>query len=176
MKLNSDTINGENLIGTTYQNLVEAEVEFTKNQYEVVDVNFINTLGIQNKNNETIQETEGQNRLNDSISQTIDYEDARMTRYRINYQDGTTLTNSNTWLLIANYYTTDLTITVSKEISSIDFISEDENTIYTTIYPVLEVGKTYKISQDVYIAPKQSLEQVYYNTDEVYYNNDKILR
>ena len=29
MKLNSDTINGENL-GSTYQNLVEAGVEFTK--------------------------------------------------------------------------------------------------------------------------------------------------
>ena len=174
MRLNSNTINGENLVGSTYQNLVEAGVEFTKNQYEVVDVNFINTLGIQNKNNEIVQEIEGQNRLNDSISKTTDYEDARMTRYRINYQDGTTLTNSNIWYPIANYFTTDLTITVSKEISSIEFISEDEQTIYTTIYPVLEVGKTYKISQDVFLKEKGSPQPVYYNTDEVYYGSDEV--
>ena len=174
MKLNSDTINGENLIGSTYENIVEAEVEFTKNQYETVDVNFINTLGIQNKNNETIQEVEGQNRLNDSISKTTDYEDARMTKYRINYADETNEVNSNIWYPIANYFTTDLTITVSKEISNIDFISEDEQTTYTTIYPVLEVGKTYKISQDVFLKEKGSPQPVYYNTDEVYYGNDEV--
>lgn len=174
MNLNSDTINGENLIGSTYQNLVEAGVEFTKNQYEVVDVNFINTLGIQNKNNETIQEIEGQNRLNDSISLTTDYEDARMTKYRINYEDETTSVNSCLWYPVNNFFRTILSITPNKEISSIDFISEDENTVYTTIYPVLEVGKDYKISQDVYIAPKGTPEQVYYNTDEVYYNSDEI--
>lgn len=174
MKLNSDTINGENLLGTTYENLVEAGVEFTKNQYETVDVNFINTIGIQNKNNETIQEVEGQNRLNDSISQTTDYEDARMTKYRINYADETNEVNSNIWYPIANYFTTDLTISVSKEISSIEFLSEDEQTTYTTIYPVLEVGKTYKISQDVFLKEKGLPQQVYYNTDEVYYGSDEV--
>lgn len=174
MKLNSDTINGENLLGTTYENLVEAGVEFTKNQYETVDVNFINTIGIQNKNNETIQEIEGQNRLNDSISQTTDYSDAKMTKYRINYADETNEVNSNTWYPIANYFTTDLTITVSKEISSIEFLSEDEQTTYTTIYPVLEIGKTYKISQDVFLKEKGLPQQVYYNTDEVYYGSDEV--
>lgn len=173
-ELNNINITSENLIGSTYQNIVEAVTEFTKNQYEVVDVNFINTIGIQNKNNETIQEVEGQNRLNDSISQTTDYEDARMTRYRINYEDGTTLTNSNVWYPIANYFTTDLLITPTKEISSIDFISEDEQTTYTTIYPVLEVGKTYKISQDVFLKEKGSPQPVYYNTDEVYYGSDEV--
>lgn len=174
MKLNSNTINGENLVGNTYENLVEAGVEFTKNQYETVDVNFINTIGIQNKNNETIQEIEGQNRLNDSISQTTDYEDARMTKYRINYADETNEVNSNIWYPIANYFTTDLTITVSKEISSIEFLSEDEQTTYTTIYPSLEVGKTYKISQDVFLKEKGLPQQVYYNTDEVYYGSDEV--
>jgi hypothetical protein len=174
MKLNSDTINGENLLGTTYENLVEAGVEFTKNQYETVDVNFINTIGIQNKNNETIQEVEGQNRLNDSVSKTTDYKDARMTKYRINYADETNEVNSNVWYPIANYFTTDLNITVSKEISSIEFISEDEQTTYTTIYPVLEIGKTYKISQDVFLKEKGSPQKVYYNTDEVYYGSDEV--
>lgn len=174
MKLNSDTINGENLLGTTYENLVEAGVEFTKNQYEVVDINFINTIGIQNKNDETIQEVEGQNRLNDSISQTTDYSDARMTKYRINYEDETSAISSNIWYPVSNFYRTDLSITVSKAISSIDFLSEDENTVYTTIYPELEVGKDYTISQDVYISPKMNVERVYYNTDKVYYNSEDI--
>jgi hypothetical protein len=174
MKLNSDTINGENLVGTTYQNLVESNISFTKNQYEAVDINFINTIGIQNKNNETIQEVEGQNRLNDSISQTTDYSDARMTKYRINYEDETTSISSNIWYPVNNFYRTDLSILVNKEISSIEFISEDENTIYTTIYPVLEVGKDYTISQDVYIAPKGTPEQLYYNDDEIIFNNEEI--
>lgn len=174
MDLNNITINGENLIGNTYQNLVEANVTFTKNQYEVVDVNFINTIGIQNKNNETIQEIEGQNRLNNSISQATDYSSAKMTKYRINYADETTSINSCTWYLRTNYYNTLLSISVSKEISSIDFISQDENTVYTTIYPELEIGKTYKISQDVYIAPKILSEKLYYNTDEIYYNTDEV--
>jgi hypothetical protein len=174
MKLNSDTINAENLIGSTYQNLVEAGVEFTKNQYEVVDVNFINTLEIQNKNNETIQEVEGQNRLNDSVSRTTDYENAKMTRYRINYADDTTSINVNIWNKEKNFFRTTLSISVNKEIKSIDFISEDTQTNYTTIYPVLEVGKNYKIMQDVYIAPKEMPQLLYYNTDELYYNTDEI--
>ena len=174
MNLNNISITNEDLIGSTYQNLVEANVEFTKNQYETVDVNFINTLNIYNKNNETITETEGSIRLNDSISQTIDYSNARMTKYRINYEDETTSINSNIWYPVTNFYRTNLSISVSKAISSIDFISEDEQTTYTTIYPVLEVGKDYIIRQDVYIAPKGTPEQVYYNTDEVYYNTEEI--
>ena len=173
-ELNNLSIESENLVGSTYENLVEAGVEFTKNQYEVVDINFINTLNIQNKNNETIQEIDGQNRLNNSISSTADYSNAKMTKIRINFKNNTSVTKNIQWYKRGNYYNTVFTLGYILNIKNVEIISEDEQTTYMTIDREFPNGHQYIVSQDVYIAPKLPAQQVYYNTDEVYYNTDEV--
>ena len=174
LELNNLSIESENLVGSTYENLVEAGVEFTKNQYEIVDINFINTLNIQNKNNETIQEIDGQNRLNNSISSTADYLNAKMTKIRINFKNNTSVTKNIQWYKRGNYYNTVFTLGYILNIKNVEIISEDEQTTYMTIDREFPNGHQYIVSQDVYIAPKLPAQQVYYNTDEVYYNTDEV--
>ena len=94
----------------------------------------------------------GATRLNDSISEEKDYDDSKMTKYRINYSDNTTYVGIlGSEKIDTKKYELSLFVNVDKAITSIDFISEDENTIYNTITPTLEIGKAYKLSVDVYI-------------------------
>jgi len=126
----------------------------TKNIYEELIINFINKISIVNEVDEDkpIYYTNGATRLNDSVSNTKDYSNSKMTKYRISYSDNTsdiealTITPINDYKSEVSFY-----LTASKEIKSIDFISEDENTIYNTINPTLEIGKFYYIKIDVSI-------------------------
>ena len=154
--LNDTTIAKNNLIGQTNMELVNNTTEITKNIYEKVDLNFSNTLIIRNDNDENneILNPIGSARLNDSISQTIDYFDAQATKLKINYADGTklitVLSSSQISMLNETKAKYIFVVFVQKEISNIQIISFDENTVYQTINDLdLAIGKTYNITQDV---------------------------
>lgn len=174
--LNDKIIEKENLLSETNSILISNNQTITKNIYETLNINFINTLQIRNDNDDAnpIFNPVGASRLNNSISNLIDYENAKMSKYRINYSDNTNRIINNIWAPIGNFYRTIINIYVNKEIKSIDFISDDENTIYCSISPILEINKIYKIKQDVYIDEKIQPSDVYYNNDEVFYNNEKV--
>lgn len=174
--LNDDIILKENLLGKTNSILISNSKTIVKNIYETLNINFINTLQIRNDNDNTnsILNPIGASRLNNSISNLVDYENAKMSKYRINYSDNTNRIINNIWAPIGNFYRTIINIYVNKEIKSIDFISNDENTIYCSISPILEIGNIYKIKQDVYIDEKLQPNEVFYGVDEVFYNDEKI--
>ena len=174
--LNDKIIAKENLLSETNSILISNNQTITKNIYETLNINFINTLQIRNDNDETnsILNPAGASRLNNSISNLVDYENAKMSKYRINYSDNTNRIINNIWAPIGNFYRTIINIYVNKEIKSIDFISDDENTIYCSISPILEINKIYKIKQDVYIDEKIQPNEVFYGVDEVFYNNEKV--
>lgn len=174
--LNDKIIEKENLLSETNSILISDNQTITKNIYETLNINFINTLQIRNDNDNTnsILNPVGASRLNNSISNLADYDNAKMGKYRINYSDNTNRIINNIWAPIGNFYRTNINIYVNKEINSIDFISDDENTIYSSISPILEINKIYKIKQDVYIDEKIQPSDVYYNNDEVFYNNEKV--
>ena len=157
--LNDKIIEKENLLSETNSILISNNQTITKNIYETLNINFINALQIRNDNDDAnpIFNPVGASRLNNSISNLADYENAKMCKYRINYSDNTNRIIENIWAPIGNFYRTNINIYVNKEIQSIDFISSDENTIYCSISPILEIGNIYKIKQDVYID-----EKVYY--------------
>jgi hypothetical protein len=81
-----------------------------------------------------------------------------MSKYRLNYSDDTTeiktLDNSKPVVSTENGYKTTFNIVflnpISKNVESIDLISNDENTIYQTIeLNNLTSGKLYRLAQDV---------------------------
>lgn len=150
--LNDVTIYNQSLVGETNYVLMNNQEEITKNIYENLNINFYVTLRMINNNdpNNQIFNQVGSNRINSSVSDIKDYNNAKVTKIRINYGDETTKIQDITFDYVNEAYT-EFMIYVNKSITSIDFISNDENTIYNTIRPELEIGKYYKISQSVYV-------------------------
>lgn len=156
--LNDTTIAQSDLIGQTNMELVNDTTPITKNIYETVDINFSNTLVMRNDNDENnkILNPIGSSRLNNSVSQTIDYENAQATKLRVNYADDTnliiTLSSAQITILTDTKARYSFSIYVDKEINNIQIISFDENTVYQTINNLnLTIGKIYNIIQDVEI-------------------------
>lgn len=157
--LNDVTISENDLISETNLPLTKDTTDITKNIYETVNVNFVNSLSIRNDNNpeNTILNPIGAARLNVSISSSIDYENAQATKVKVNYTDGTNMIitlNPSVQItsLTDTIYQYNFVLYVSKEINNLQIISNDELTIYQTIDTLnLEVGKTYNILQKVEI-------------------------
>ena len=148
----------------------------TKNIYENLNINFYTTLRMINNNDSSnpIFNQQGSNRINSSVSDIKDYNNAKATKIRINYSDNTTKTVNIEFYPIQNYYYTKFSIYIDKLISSIDFISNDEETIYNTIRPSFIVGKYYTINQSVRIDERIETQPVLYNNEQLYYNNEEI--
>lgn len=150
--LNNIIIYNKSLIGETNYVLMNNQEEITKNIYENLNINFYVTLRMINNNdpNNQIFNQMGSNRINSSVSSVKDYNNAKVTKIRINYGDNSFKIQNINFDLAREAYT-EFILYVNKNITSIDFISNDENTIYNTIRPEFEVGKYYKISQSVYV-------------------------
>lgn len=157
--LNDATIGLNTLISTTNVPITEDSTDITKNIYETVNVNFVNSISMRNDNdpNNTILNPTGAIRLNVSTSQLIDYENAQATKVKINYSDNTsqiiTLTPEVQIARVSDTeYQYNFGVYVSKAINNMQIISNDELTIYQTIDSLnLTVGKTYNILQTVEI-------------------------
>ena len=151
--LNDVTIYTQSLVGKTNYVLASNEDNITKNIYENLNLNFYTTLKMINNNDidNPIFNQNGSNRINSSVSKLNDYDNAKATKIKINYSDNTNKILNIDFTITARDCYTEFMIYIDKEISSIDFISNDENTIYNTIRPELEIGKYYKISQSVYV-------------------------
>ena len=155
--LNDKIIEKENLLSETNSILISDNQTITKNIYETLNINFINTLQIRNDNDETnsILNPVGASRLNNSISETTDYDNTKALKVKINYTDNTNyiiqLKESQIDKISDTSYMYDFDIYVSKSITKIQIISNDETTIYQTITSTFEVGKFYNITQMVEI-------------------------
>lgn len=175
--LNSDNIAIQDLLSFNNNIMVQNNNLINKNIYETLYINFFNTLRMINNNDTSspIINTTGAIRLNNSISNLIDYNNATLTKARINYSDNTNEVVTVSYNTVTNARQINLSIYVSKTISSIDFISNDENTIYNTITGNFEIGKTYNIKQLVTVQGVEiSLELLYYNNEVVQYNGEDI--
>ena len=152
--LNDITLDKEELYSETNSLLNQENTQINKNIYESVYLNFFNTINMSNQNdpNNPIINIAGASRLNKSISGNNYYNNVKIG-IKINYDDSTSeilggfsfIKNSTiSYTLYFNLY-------VLKEISNIQFISNDGQTVYQEINPTLEIGKIYKISQNVRI-------------------------
>jgi hypothetical protein len=126
---------------------------WTKNQYEVVDLNFLNTINIIDEDT-NIRYKSGATRLNQAITEggSTNYTNTPCNKYRINYVDNTTDIQDLSWSDIDDTHKEcKISIYVDKAMLSIDLLSHDESTIYLTIPLEVEIGKYYTIKQKVRI-------------------------
>ena len=149
--LNSISIQPNQLLGKTNLILNNDTNSITKNIYETVDINFINTITMQDNDNSI--NLNGATRLNASATSTNDYSNAQIGYYRLNYTDGTTedfKINPTEYTSIDEYSGTyNFVVYVKKAINNINILSNDKTTAYATLNLVLEVGKNYEITQNV---------------------------
>ena len=149
--LNDISITNNNLISKTNVELNNNLTQWNKNIYEVVDLNFINTITIIDEDTD-ISYLNGAIKLNNAINDggNINYLNTPCNKYRINYLDGTTLVNSIGWTSIDDTHKeTSITVYINKPVISVDFISYDETTVYLNIPLNVTVGKYYTINQKI---------------------------
>lgn len=153
--LNDIQITKEELLGETNKILNNKSQTITKNIYETVNLNFINSISMSNNNmQETILNQNGASRLNRSSSNDLDYDNAKATKIRINYVDGSSfiqkLGKSQIELIDVKTTMYEFVIFVKNDIENIQIISEDEQTVYQEITNLtLEKNKYYSITQMV---------------------------
>lgn len=149
--LNEISIQPKQLLGQTKMILNNDINPITKNIYETLDINFINTISMQDNDNSI--NLSGASKLNASATSTNNYNQTQIGYYRLNYTDGTTedfKINPSEYTPTNEYSGTyNFVIYVAKPITNINILSNDKTTVYATLNLVLEVGKYYKINQNV---------------------------
>lgn len=153
--LNNVTISEEKLYGDTNYELIDNTQIINKNVYENLYINFVNAISMQNQNtDEYSYNLPGSSRLNTSSSKDLDYEEAKASKIRVSYSDGTEYISRATNEINNGIctYTIYLYVPVGENIQKIEIISEDEITTYQTISNLnLENNKYYVITQDVHV-------------------------
>ena len=156
--INDITIAKQDLMSFNNNTLVDNEQDIITNQYEELNINFINTISMSNQNDieRPILNRIGASRLNGSISDTLDYTNATLNKIRLIYEDNTTYVKEISPATQVSTYVYKYTFNVynpnNNTIKEIQLISHDENTTYQTIdFTNQASGKTYKISQNVEI-------------------------
>lgn len=175
--LNDINITENDLISETNLEMNKDPKQWTKNIYEVVDLNFLNTITIIDEDTNTPY-INGAIKLNQATTDggATNYTNAPCTKYRINYADNTTDIQEMNWLDIDSYNKqVQISIYVDKAMLSIDLLSHDENTIYLTIPLEVEIGKYYTIKQKVRIGDKPTPVQLQYNNEDILYNNQPVM-
>lgn len=174
--LNDLDIIQNDLISKTNQELINDYTNWNKNIYEIVDVNFLNTINVIDEDT-NISYLDSAIKVNNSITDggNTNYQNTPCTKYRLNYTDNTSSIGNITWSDINDLVKqTTISFSPAKEVKSIDLISNDESTIYMTINETFETGKLYTITQKVRIGDKPVKKEVHYQGNNVCYNNKKI--
>ena len=135
------------LYGETNKDLIRGGT-FEKNIYENVLVNFNNSITITNDN---MYMSTPSVRLNNSILNQLDYDNAKLGWVRINYANSTkdipiTLTQNNIYS-----YTASFVIMAGEDINNIQLLSNDKQTIYDQFNIEYQIGNIYKIERDINI-------------------------
>lgn len=151
--LNNISINQKDLISVNNNQIISDTNEFTKNIYETVYLNFINTISVVNRNaNQSVYNQNVATKINTSINNPTDYNELKLTKFRINYSDGTNIVNYFDIAKGELTYNINFGFVLEKEASTLELISEDEQTVYiSTDISNLQVNHVYKFSQDVTI-------------------------
>lgn len=152
--LNDTLVDTKNLLSENNNIIISDTNGFTKNIYETVYLNFVNTLSVVNNNGtQSVYNNAVATKLNNSINNPTDYDDLKLTKFRVNYQDGTnTVSNLQATLQDDGSYQLLMTFYLSKLAVSLELISEDEKTVYLNYNLTnAETNKYYSFKQRVRI-------------------------
>ena len=151
--LNNIMVDQMDLLSKNNNIVISNKNGLNKNIYETVYLNFINSISIVNNNDTSIYNDNAAVRLNKSINNPADYDNLKLTKYKINYQDGTnTVSDLQATLQDDGSYELLMTFFLNKTANSLELISEDEKTSYLT-YNLrnVEINKFYSYNQRVRI-------------------------
>lgn len=146
--LNGIELNPKDLVGETNTVLVEDGNTITKNIYEVLYLNYLNTINVIDNDNSLKTSTARYINTNVNTGTLVNQTNTKCDKLQINYSDNTSKIQPIGWDRIDDTHKScEFTLYIDKAISSIDFISNDETTTYITIMQDLEVGKYYTFKQ-----------------------------
>lgn len=149
--LNDVTINVENLISETDSLINNKSLSITKNIYETVYVNFINTINVIDEDtNTTYQNAANYINLNINTGTKQNCDLSYVGKVAIKYSDKTIIQNIS-WVYNDEHYETSFTIDCTQGVPTIDFMSNDETTIYITKELDVNVGSYYVVEQKIRI-------------------------
>ena len=152
--LNDTLVDQKDLMSVNNNVIISDTNGFTKNVYETVYLNFVNTISVVNQNEtQSVYNNAVATKLNTSINNPTDYNDLKLTKYRINYQNGTnTVSNLQATLQTDGSYELLMTFYLSGLADTLELISEDEQTVYLTYNLAnTEINKYYSFKQRVRI-------------------------
>lgn len=151
--LNNIELTNQTLLSETNTDLISNDEIITKNIYETLFLNFINSINVIDEDTNTIYNNTASyinNNINTGTQENC--ENTSISKIRINKTNSTIIENIIWETIDDTHKTTSFSIEVAENILSIDFISNDELITYMTIDTSdLEVGKTYTISQNIRI-------------------------
>lgn len=148
--LNDIELTKQILYSETNSEIVENTETITKNIYETLYLNFINTINVIDEDTNTKYPI-ASSYINQNINTGTqnNCETTYIGKIKVNKGANTFITNCN-WAEYndAIHYKTNFSIVFDENITSIDFLSNDEATIYYTLdTSSWETGKTYLIEQ-----------------------------
>lgn len=150
--LNDINITQKKLLGETNTVLINDTRTITKNIYETLYINFIRSIAVKDGDTNTYYPTTA-TYINQNIN-TGTKQNCEMSfvgKVRINYQDNAIMQILE-WTYNVDHYETSFVIDTHNEIpTSVDFMSNDETTIYITKDLTLDSNKYYKINQKLRI-------------------------
>lgn len=149
--LNDITLNAKKLLSNTNAEIDIDTKAITKNVYEVLFINFIDTIGVIDEDTDTYyNDTANYINTNINTGTKANLENTFVGKVRINYS--TPQIQLLNWVWNTDHYETEFVISTYEETpTSIDFISNDETMLYMSKNVELEEDKYYKISQKLRI-------------------------
>jgi hypothetical protein len=139
-------------MGATNKRLLYHLNNLTKNVYETLYINFINTLGVIDEDeNETYPSTASYINQNINVGTQQNCNDTFVGKVQINYSSKSIVQSIN-WTYNTDHYETSFVVdALTESPSTIDFISNDETTTYITKEMDLATGHYYLVSQKLRI-------------------------
>ena len=153
--LNDIVLTPKNLMSVNNNIMNNDTSELTKNVYENVLLNFVNSINVIDEDTgETYPEASTYINTNLNIGTQLNQEGSMLGKVRLNYEEGSLIQtilweDISTDNLIAKQ--TSFSVYVSSPIVSVDFLNYDETFIYLTKNYDFEIGRTYTMSQKIRI-------------------------
>ena len=147
--LNGITLSPKDLIGKTNTQLISDTMGINKNIYEVLFLNFINTINVID-NEENIVASSGRYiNQNINVGTQLNQENTKCNKVFITWEDNSTKQFPITWTKTDDTHCyTEFTLYIEQPITSIKFMSSDLSTTYISLNTSnMETGKFYTIKQ-----------------------------
>jgi hypothetical protein len=147
--LNGITLSPKDLIGKTNTQLVSDTMGINKNIYEVLFLNFINTINVIDNEENVVTSSGRYINQNINVGTQINQKNTKCNKVFITWEDNSTKAFPISWTKTDDTHCyTEFTIYIEQPIASLEFMSNDMSTTYISLNTSnMETGKFYTIKQ-----------------------------